>query len=58
MAALFLVLFGVALGMALLPHLQWLVAQVRRRLAQLDQTRGPGPWSEPPTGGHPPAETR
>jgi hypothetical protein len=61
MDGLFLVLFGMALGMALLPHLQWLVAQARRRLAeldQLDQTKGPGPWLEPPMGGHPPAETR
>jgi hypothetical protein len=46
MEGLFLVLLGMALGMALLPHLQWLVAQVRKRLAELDeldQTKGPGP---------------
>jgi hypothetical protein len=35
-------------GMILLPHLQRLVDQVRRRLDELDQldrTRGPSPWS-------------
>jgi hypothetical protein len=44
----FLLLFGMALGMALFPHLQGLVNVVRRRLEELDQldrTRGPSPWS-------------
>jgi hypothetical protein len=61
MDAVIFILFGMVAGMLLLPHLQWLVVQARRRLAELDQLepiKGPGPASEPPTGGHPPAETR
>jgi hypothetical protein len=48
MGAVFLILFGMVAGMILLPHLQRLVDQVRRRLDELDQldrTRGPSPWS-------------
>jgi hypothetical protein len=48
MGAVFLILFGMVAGMLLLPHLQRLADQVRRRLDELDQldrTRGPSPWS-------------
>ena len=48
MEVTFLILFGMAVGMALLPHLQRLADQVRRRLDELDrldQARGPSPWS-------------
>jgi hypothetical protein len=42
---IFFILFGMVAGMILLPHLQRLAAQVRRRLDELDKTRGPSPWS-------------
>jgi hypothetical protein len=48
MDAVFLILFGMVAGMILLPHLQRLTDQVRKRLDELDQldtTRGPSPWS-------------
>jgi hypothetical protein len=48
MDAVFFILFGMVAGMILLPHLQRLADQVRRRLDELDQldkTRGPSPWS-------------
>ena len=44
----FLFLFGVAVGMGLFPHVQHLIAQVRWRLAELEeleQSKGPSPWS-------------
>jgi hypothetical protein len=48
MEATFLILFGMAVGMALMPHVQRLVDRVRSRLDELDQldrARGPSPWS-------------
>jgi hypothetical protein len=48
MDAVFFTLFGMVAGMILLPHLQRLADQMRRRLDELDQldpTRGPSPWS-------------
>jgi hypothetical protein len=44
----FLLVFGVAVGLALFPHLQRLAGQVRQTLAKLDQPdqpKGPSPWS-------------
>ena len=54
MEGVFFFLFGVAVGIGLFPHLQNLTAQVRWRLAKLDQLdqidqaerpKGPSPWS-------------
>jgi hypothetical protein len=48
MGAVFLILLGMVAGMILLPHLQRLADQLRKRLDELDQldkSRGPGPWS-------------
>jgi hypothetical protein len=48
MDAVFFILFGMVAGLFLLPRLQRLADQVRRRLDELDQldrTRGPSPWS-------------
>ncbi len=48
MDAIFFILFGMVAGMLLLPELQRLADQLRRRLDELDQldrTRGPSPWS-------------
>jgi hypothetical protein len=48
MDAVFFILFGMVAGIFLLPRLQRLADQVRRRLEKLDQldrTRGPSPWS-------------
>jgi hypothetical protein len=43
MEGVFWFLFGTVLGMALMPHLQRGVDQVRRRLAEFDQPKGPSP---------------
>jgi tetrahydromethanopterin S-methyltransferase subunit G len=48
MDAIFFILFGMVAGMILLPHLQRLADQFRRRLDELDRldkTKGPSPWS-------------
>jgi hypothetical protein len=48
MDAIFFILFGMVAGMLLLPELQRLADQLRRRLDELDQLdrpRGPSPWS-------------
>ena len=45
MEGVFAFLFGVAVGMAALPHVQRLAAQARRRLAELDRSKGPTPRS-------------
>jgi hypothetical protein len=37
----FFFLFGTVVGMAALPHLQRMVNQARRRLAELDRPRDP-----------------
>jgi hypothetical protein len=41
MEQIFFFLFGVVVGMGVLPHLQRLRDQVRRRLAELDQAGDP-----------------
>jgi hypothetical protein len=41
MEQVFFFLFGVVVGMNLLPHLQRLRDQARRRLAELNQPRDP-----------------
>jgi hypothetical protein len=59
MDAVFFILFGMVAGLFLLPRLQRLADQVRRRLDELDQldrTRGPSPWSK--AGGGPGGEAK
>jgi hypothetical protein len=41
MEGVFFFAFGVAVGMAVLPHLQRMADQARRRLAELDQPNDP-----------------
>jgi hypothetical protein len=43
MEGVFWFIFGAVVGMALLPHLQHGVDQVRRRLAEFDQPKDPSP---------------
>jgi hypothetical protein len=43
MEQLFFFLFGMTAGMAVLPHLQRLVSNVKRRLAELDQPTDSSP---------------
>jgi hypothetical protein len=45
MEAVFWFVFGAVVGMAALPHLQRIAAQVRRTLAELDQPKQPSSWS-------------
>jgi hypothetical protein len=54
MEAIFWFVFGAVAGMAVLPHLQRVAAQVRQALADLDrpgpprrsgQSKHPSPWS-------------
>jgi len=65
MDAVFFILFGMVAGLFLLPRLQRLADQVRRRLDELDQpdeldqldrTKGPSPWSK--AGGGPGGEAK
>jgi hypothetical protein len=44
MEGVFWFIFGAVVGMALLPHLQRMANQVRRKLAELDQPKDPSPW--------------
>jgi hypothetical protein len=39
MEGVFWFAFGAVVGMAVLPHLQWIAGRVRRRLADLDDVR-------------------
>jgi hypothetical protein len=41
MEAIFWFVFGALAGMAAMPHLQRIAAQVRRTLAELDQSKHP-----------------
>jgi hypothetical protein len=41
MESIFWFVFGVAVGMAALPHLKRMADQARRRLAELDQPKDP-----------------
>jgi hypothetical protein len=45
MEGVFFSIFGTVVGMALMPHVQWIANQVRRRLAEFDQLKGSSPRS-------------
>ncbi len=45
MEGIFWFMFGAAVGMSALPHLQRIADRARRRLAELDQPKHPSSWS-------------